>query len=143
MGSAMRIQAPKRKPHRAKGGFSSGEGFRALIAFAALAGVLLLAFFVTANSYFSADRQSKSTAAKIAPLPQSAGGESAHRVASIVVETDSKGRCEERRFDNRTGKIVSSNFVDCDARLASERDTTPSENLSAERMRAILGAFKK
>ena len=26
---------------------------------------------------------------------------------------------------------------------ANERDTTPSENLSAERMRAILGAFKR
>ena len=87
---------------------------RALVASAALGAILLLAFFVTAGS-----------------------------VASIVVETDKKGRCEERRFDNRTGKIVSSNYVDCDARLADERDTTPSENMSAERMRAILGAFKR
>jgi len=77
------------------------------------------------------------------PLSPSSGGEAAHRVASIVVETDKKGRCEERSFDNRTGQIVSSNYVDCDARLADERDTTPSENMSAERMRAILGAFRR
>ena len=37
----------------------------------------------------------------------------AHRVASIVVETGKKGRCEERRFDNRSGKIVSATLVDC------------------------------
>ena len=119
------------------------EVTRALVASAALGAILLLAFFVTAGSYFSADRQTKSTVAKIAPLSVSNGGEAAHRVASIVVETEKKGRCEERRFDNRTGKIVSSNYVDCDARLADERDTTPSENMSAERMRAILGAFKR
>ena len=65
------------------------------------------------------------------------------RVASIVVESSKKGRCEERRFDNRSGRIVSSNYVDCEARLADERDTTPSENMSAERMRAILGAFRR
>jgi hypothetical protein len=98
---------------------------------------------VTAGSYLSPDRQTKSSVSKITPLPQSPGGEAAHREASIVVETNKKGRCEERRFDNHTGKIVASNYVDCEARLADERDMTPSENLSAERMRAILGAFKR
>jgi hypothetical protein len=93
----------------------------------------LLAVFVTTGSYFSADRQAKNAA--IAPLSPSSGGEAAHRVASIVVETNRKGRCEERRFDNRTGRIVSSSLVDCEERLADERDSTPSENLSAERMR--------
>ena len=132
----------KGKRRRARGSRSMAEVLRALVATAALAGILLLAVFVTSNSYF-ADHQAKSALSKIAPLSQSGGGEAAHRVASIVVETDRKGRCEERNFDNRTGKIVSSNYVDCDARLAAERDSTPSENLSAERMRAILGAFKK
>jgi hypothetical protein len=60
-------------------------------------------------------------------LSPSSGGEAAHRVASIVVETNKKGRCEERRFDNRTGRLV-----DCEERLADERDSTPSDNLSAE-----------
>jgi hypothetical protein len=54
-----------------------------------------------------------------------------------------KGGCEERRFDNHSGRIVSSNYVDCEARLADERDSTPSENMRAERMRAILGAFRR
>ena len=120
-----------------------GEGLRALIALAVLAGILLLAIFVTSASYFSGDQQTHSAKSKIAPLSQSNGGEAAHRVASIVVETNSKGRCEERRFDNRTGKVVSSNYVDCDARLAAERETAPLENNSAERMRAIHGAFKR
>ena len=114
-----------------------------MIASAAIGGILLLAVFVTTGSYFSAEQQTKNAIAKTVPLSPSLGGEAAHRVASIVVETDKKGRCEERRFDNRSGRIVSSNYVDCVARLADERDTTPSENMSAERMRAILGAFRR
>jgi hypothetical protein len=142
MDSAMRSGSAKQK-RRTKNRISAGEALRAVIVSTALAGILFLAFFVTAGSYFSAERQARNAVSKVTPLSQSAGGEAAHRVASIVVETDRKGRCEERSFDNRTGRIVSSNFVDCEARLASERDMTPSENLSAERMRAILGAFKK
>jgi hypothetical protein len=127
---------------RARISHSKVEGLRALIAAAGLAGILLLAVFVTSNTYF-ADQQARKAVSKIAPLTRSAGGEAAHRAGSIVVETDRKGRCEERSFDNLTGKIVSSNYVDCEARLAAERDTTPSENLSAERMRSILGAFRR
>jgi hypothetical protein len=122
---------------------AAGEGRRALIVAAVLTVVFTLAVFVTVRSYLSTDREIKSVVSKATPLPRSPGGEAAHREASIVVETTRKGRCEERRFDNRTGKIVSSNYVDCEARLGDERDTTPSENLSAEWMRAILGAFKR
>ncbi|MGA7024567.1 MAG: hypothetical protein WB036_17485 [Pseudolabrys sp.] len=128
---------------RRRGNFSTAEAVRAMIASAALAGILLLAFFVTTGPYFAADRQAQNAVPKIAPLSPSNGGESAHRVASIVVETDKKGRCEERRFDNRSGKIIAATVVDCEARLADERDASPSENLSAERMRAILGAFRR
>ena len=141
--TAMSTEPVKRKPRSVKRSVSPKDVVRALVVSAALGGLLLLAIFVTSGTYFSAERKANNAATKIAPLPKSAGGEAAHRVASIVVETDNKGRCEERRFDNRTGKIVSSNYVDCDARLAPERDTTPSEATSAERMRAILGAFKR
>jgi hypothetical protein len=131
-----------RKQRRTKGKLAAGEGTRAVIATIVVVCVLLTGFFVTANSYLSSDR-SESPKSKIAPLTASTQGEAAHRTASIVMETGNKGRCEERQFDNRTGKIVSSNTVDCDARLAPERDATPSENLSGERMRAIYGAFRK
>jgi hypothetical protein len=131
-----------RKQRRAKGKLAAGEGTRAVIATIAVVCLLLTAFFVTASTYLSSDR-SESPKSKIAPLTASAQGEAAHRTASIVMETGNKGRCEERQFDNRTGKIVSSNTVDCDARLTPERDAIPSENLSAERMRAIYGAFRK
>lgn len=127
---------------RRRGNFSTAEAVRAMIASAALAGILLLAFFVTTGPYFAADRQAQNAVPKIALSPSN-GDESAHRVATIVVETDKKGRCEERRFDNRSGKIIAATVVDCEARLADERDASPSENLSAERMRAILGAFRR
>ncbi|MFZ1215190.1 MAG: hypothetical protein WAO13_17650 [Pseudolabrys sp.] len=78
---------------RRRGNFSTAEAVRAMIASAALAGILLLAFFVTTGPYFAADRQAQNAVPKIAPLSPSNGGESAHRVATIVVETDKKGRC--------------------------------------------------
>ncbi|HEY7230936.1 MAG TPA: hypothetical protein VH558_11250 [Pseudolabrys sp.] len=122
---------------------SAGEGRRAVIVMAALTTLFFLAAFVTAGSYFSTDPYVMNSVSKVTPLPPTEGGEAASRVASIVLETDKKGRCEERHFDNRTGKMVSSNYVNCDTRLEPERDTTPSENINRERIRAILGAFKK
>jgi hypothetical protein len=133
----------KDKQRRAKARASATETRRALIVAVGLAIVFMLAIFVSAGSYFYPERQTNSVVSKVTPLSQSSGGEAAHREAAIVLETDRKGRCEERRFDNRNGKIVSSIYVDCDARLGDERDTTPSENMSAQRLKSILGAFKK
>ena len=132
----------KAKPVRGRT-LSAGEGRRAVIVMAALTGLFFLAAFVTAGSYFSTDRQAMSLLSRLTPLPPTEGGEASSRVAAIVLETDKKGRCEERRFDNRSGKMVSATYVNCDARLESERDATPSENINRERIRAILGAFKK
>src|SRR6476469_9955672 len=112
------------KPRRDKGRFSTVEAVRALIASAALASILLLALFVTTGSYFSADLQAKNAASKIAPLSPANGGPAAHRVASIVVETDKQGRREERRFDNRSGKVVSATLVDCEAARGKVRRST-------------------
>ena len=133
----------KDKQRRAKARATAAENRRAVIVAVGLAAVFMLAIFASASSYFSPERQPNSVVSKIAPLTNSPGGEPAHREAAIVVETDRKGRCEERRFDNRSGKIVSSIYVDCDARLSEERDTTPSENMSSQRLKSILGAFKK
>ena len=133
------MRKPKQPKQRA---LSAGEGQRATIVVAALTGLFCLAAFVTASTFPSTDPQG-SPVSKVTPLPRTEGGEAASRVASVVIETDKKGRCEERRFDNRTGKMVSANYVNCDARLEPERDTTSSENINRERMRAILGAFKK
>ncbi|MGB8638697.1 MAG: hypothetical protein WCD30_11250 [Pseudolabrys sp.] len=106
---------------------------------AALTGLFFLAAFVTAGSYLSTGPQAMSSVSKVTPLPRTEGGEAASRVASIVIETDKKGRCEERRFDNRTGKMVSANYVNCDAQLEPEA----RHHINRERVRAILGAFKK
>ena len=101
----MAAGSTKRKHRR----LSAGEVNRALVASAALAAILLLALFVTAGSYVTADRQTKNAVTKIAPLSASTGGEAAHRVASIVVETDKKGRCEGTPFRQPNRPIVSSN----------------------------------
>ena len=93
---------------------------------------------MTSSSYF-ADQEARTALSKV--RTPASGGEPEHRAASIIVETDRKGRCEERSFDNRTGKIVSSNY--CEVRLAAERNTMLSQKLSAERMRSILWAFKR
>ena len=135
------MRKAKRVRNRA---LSAGEGRRAIIVVAALTGLFLLAAFVTVGSFFSfTDPQVMNSVSKVTPLPRTEGGEAASRVGSVVMETDKRGRCEERRFDNRTGKMVSANYVNCDARLEPERDTTASENINRERIRAILGAFKK
>jgi len=133
----------KEKQRRAKAKATAAENRRGVIVAVGLTTVFMLAIFVSASSYFSPAREPNSVVSKIAPLANSPGGEAAHREASILVETDRKGRCEERRFDNRNGKIVSSIYVDCDARLSDERNTTPSENMSSQRLKSILGAFKK
>ena len=132
----------KEKERRAKAR-AAAESRRGLIVAVTLTCIFVLAIFVAASSYFSFERPATSVVSKITPLPQSPGGEVAHREAAILLETTRKGRCEERRFDNRSGKIVSSAYVDCDARLSDERDTAPSENMSAQRLKSILGAFKK
>jgi len=135
------MRKAKRVRNRA---LSAGEGRRAIIVVAALTGLFLLAAFVTVGSFFSfTDPQVMNSVSKVTPLPRTEGGEAASRVGSVVMDTDKKGRCEERRFDNRTGKMVSANYVNCDARLEPERDTTASENINRERIRAILGAFKR
>jgi hypothetical protein len=59
---------------RRRGNFSTAEAVRAMIASAALAGILLLAFFVTTGPYFAADRQAQNAVPKIAPLSPSNGG---------------------------------------------------------------------
>jgi hypothetical protein len=136
------MRKSKKKSVRGKA-LSAGEGRRAVIVVAALTGLFLLAAFVTAGSLLfrrSADHEFR---VENDPIASNGRRRGASRVASIVIETDKKGRCEERRFDNRTGKMVSANYVNCDARLEPERDNTPSENINRERIRAILGAFKK
>lgn len=68
------------KPRRDKGRFSTVEAFRALIASAALASILLLAVFVTTGSYFLADLQAKNAASKIAPLSPANGDAAAPKI---------------------------------------------------------------
>jgi hypothetical protein len=68
-----------------------------------------------------------------------------HRLASILfVPWTGVTTCDERRFDNVTGQIVSDGIVNCDF-LTPQVSVNPPARTSDNtvRMRAILDAFKK
>ena len=132
------------KPRRGNRSFSAVEAVRALIASAALASTLLLALFVTTGAYFSADLQ--------APKIPHRRSRLWHPRTAVRLLTASRPPWS-RPTREAAAKNVASTIArarSCqphssiaEAPLANEQDTTPSENISAERVRAILGAFKR
>jgi hypothetical protein len=114
-----------------------------LIASAALASILLLALFVTTGAYFSADLQAKNTPSKIALW---------HPRTAVRLLTASRPSWSKPTREAAAKNVASTiaRARSCqppssiaEAPLANERDTTPSENMSAERVRAIFRAFKR
>jgi hypothetical protein len=78
----------------------------------------------------------------------------AFRIGSIVVVPWSGKTCEERQFDNHTGRIVADAMVNCEARLqanlqaqmAPPQQQEPASGPAADkqdRMRTVLGGFKR
>ena len=134
---SQRLKYPRRRiPHASR----SVEAVRALVATAGLAGLLLLVYVI-------ADSLPATNALLSGAQAANAGGADArakmweHRVGSIVISSWNRP-CEERTFDNNTGRIVGVSYVDCDARLATGSiDSPPHDNTS--RMRGILASFKK
>ena len=118
-----------------------------MIATAAFAGILIAGDLCDGRFLFSRPTgRTKMPRRRSRRCHPRAASAAAHRAAAIVVETDKKGRCEERRFDNRTGKIVSSTFVDCDARLRRTRHDTVGnhqERADAHHPRRIQAITRK
>jgi len=73
------------------------------------------------------------------PAPEPAN----HRLGSILVVPFSGKVCEERQFDNQTGRIVAESEVQCETRLAQEYPTAEQAVTKDARMRAIFETFRR
>lgn len=112
----------------------------------ALSFAMLLLIVIGAAGYFTGARYLSHQAAAEAPVAGASAYERRqHRLASILfVPWTGVTTCEERRFDNSTGRIVSEAPVDCDFLTPQSRINPPSRTVdNTVRMRAILDAFKK
>ena len=136
---------------RAKHSPTHGEGRRALVA-ASLGAVLILAFFVAAAVRYaettstSVPRDSRGASSGTGSgdglsVSESPHDKAAHRLGSILFVPNRSALCEERRFDNVTGKIISSDMTDCEARLEHELQAAAESKFG--RMQGILNGFKK
>ena len=150
---AATAKRPKKRLHaslRAVLWLRQGDGRRFFIAAAGLAGLLLALFFLTsalqpdrareeaANDKATAEAQAAAKAHADVALRRSLNARS---VGSIVFATRER-LCDEIKFDNRTGGLVSVEKVDCEARLT---ETTASDEQAEKtaRMRGVLESFKR
>ena len=128
-----------------------GDGRRFVIAAAGLAGLLLGLFFITSElqpggSREAAVNDNKMTAEAQAAAKAHAADElrrsiNAQSIGSIVFATRER-LCEEIKFDNRTGGLVSVKNVDCEARLTETSEGDEKAEKTA-RMRGVLESFKR
>jgi hypothetical protein len=69
-------------------------------------------------------------------------GLASHRVGSILLPANNSD-CEERSFDNLTGRIVSEKLVNCEEAIVARERAQAGALQPEDRMRAITGAFKR
>lgn len=125
----------------------AGARLGALMQAVVLVSPLALLLLVGSGAYFSFTHKPP-----VAPHPSEAGpqrdGIEKHRLGSILfVPWTGANTCEERRFDNLTGRIVFDGVVECEFVTPQEGgapvlQTADSVDKNA-RMRAILEGFKK
>jgi hypothetical protein len=98
-----------------------------------------LALIVLGSGYLFPKAQSRQ------PQPPDRSEEYRNRIGSILFTptNGSAAVCEERLFDNLTGKLVADGFIDCTFQQPAERPDSMRHDKSAERMRAVFEAFKK
>jgi hypothetical protein len=124
------------------------KGARPLLEAASIVAPFLLLFFVGTAGYISGAKYF-SRASAVAPPGQNESPPQSdinrHRIGSILfVPWTGVTTCEERRFDNLTGRIVSDGPVDCDFLTPQVSVNPPARTTdNTVRMRAILDAFKK
>lgn len=116
----------------------AGDWRRAAIASACLAAILALAFF-GGRQFFNP---------KLEPMAAANAGKEGkgwgHRVGSIMFMPLDGDTCEERRFDNATGRMLSVRTVRCSEGIAANISGEPSwAHDNKSRIDAILSAFKK
>jgi hypothetical protein len=67
----------------------------------------------------------------------------ARRIASILLVPWSGKTCEERRFDNHTGRIVSEEHINCEAKIPELNAAFLGDQEVRARMTAIINAFRR
>jgi hypothetical protein len=147
--AAARPKKPLRASARAALWLRQGDGRRFVIAAAALVGVLLALFFLT--SALQSDGSREAVAGKAAAEAQAAAKAhaatelrrslNAQSVGSIVFASRER-LCEEIKFNNRTGQLVSVDAVDCETRLTETTQNDEQAEKTA-RMRGVLESFKR
>jgi len=137
--------------HRARGRSKrrskAPERLRAGIAVAGLAAIFFVGYVAGTRSYFFDFTRAAATAPAAAPVAAAAAQQPdkwSHRVGSILFIPWSGDICEQRRFDNATGQMLSSGFVKCEEALARDNLNAPGWSRdNTTRITAILNAFKK
>jgi hypothetical protein len=121
----------------------STEGFRAVVASAGLA-CLVLVFAAAAGlrAFDKSGRADQAEATEASPKD-----ELWKRGFGSIVFSSPYQSCEEWGFDNGSGHVVSERVVDCEARLGkpvAERPVAPPPAAAnTNRMRAVLDGFRK
>lgn len=135
----MRSDSSDRVPRRSLYRVIAGDWRRAAIASGCLAAILALAFFVGGRQFFGPKHEQASAA--------SAGKDGkgwGHRVGSILFMPVDGDTCEQRRFDNATGRMLSAGTVKCSEGIAPNASGEPNwAHDNKSRINAILRAFKK
>ncbi|HET7848024.1 MAG TPA: hypothetical protein VFL51_03080 [Pseudolabrys sp.] len=134
----MRSDASVRKVRRPLYRVIAGDWRRAAIAAATLATIMALGTFAGGKLFGPAHKSSNPETA------QKGGAGWGHRVGSILFVPADGDMCEQRRFDNASGRMLSLGYVKCTDGVAQGDSGEPSwarDNTS--RINAILSAFKK
>jgi len=135
-----------RARRRTKRRSRSPERLRAAIAAVSLAVIFLVGYFAGTQSYFfDFTRAAVTTPAAVAAVTQQQQQDKwSHRIGSILFVPWSGDTCEQRRFDNATGQMLSTGFVKCEEILAQDNLNVPGwTHDNTTRISAILNAFKK
>lgn len=145
----------QRQPrNRRRVGYWRGRGRRTLVQAMSFIGLFALILIAGADYMgiggTSVLRGSLLGAGGRAPPPPDG---KAFRIGSIVLVPWSGKTCEERQFDNHTGRIVGDAMVNCEARLqatlqaqiaSQPQDSAPGQPADKQdRMRTVLGGFKR
>ena len=144
----------KRKRPARRAGVLRGRRLRTSIEVASLVGVFALVLFAGAGYMVMGGFTGRAGSGGLIGAgdggPPPTDGQ-AFRIGSILLMPPSGKICEERHFDNHTGRIVADAMINCEAKLLQQMGVPLAEASEQAgdkgdkkvRMRAVLGTFKR
>ncbi|MFN3659530.1 MAG: hypothetical protein ACK4UO_19970 [Pseudolabrys sp.] len=129
---------PIRSRPARRAGPGPGRGLRTLVEVVSLAGVFAL-IAMAGLGYMGVAGKWLGRGGEPSPVQDPAS----FRLGSILVVPFSGRICEERQFDNMTGRIVADAQVKCESRLDPHFPTAEEAITKDARMRAIFDTFKR